>query len=185
MVDDVSREGVKILLSAVHTLHRMSDDFDVRVDKLSLWQVTIPSAAYKDSYPALFEQLEENKRLYSTGDSGIVLELQFPYTFPNDPPMVRVVRPRFEYMTGHVTIGGSLCAQFLTASGWTAQMPMESLLLSVRNLFIDGNAQVANHASDYHPIPHLDYGFDEARIAFKRAVETHGWGTPTKKMRTA
>jgi len=179
MVDDVSREGQKILLSAVHTLHRMSDDFDMRVDKLSLWQVTIPSAAYKDSYPALFEQLEENKRLYSTGDSGIVLELRFPYTFPNDPPMVRVVRPRFEYRTGHVTTGGSLCAQFLAASGWTAQMPMESLLLSVRNLFIDGNAQVANQ------MPPRDYEYKEARIAFERAVETHGWGAPTKKMRTA
>lgn len=36
------------------------------------------------------------------------------------PPFVRVVRPRFQFRTGHVTIGGSICMELLTLSGWNS-----------------------------------------------------------------
>lgn len=187
MGEDISQQGKTILLHGLRALHRdMPHEFKMNVEKLSVWGVTIPSIAYKESFPTLFEELEEHKLVHQTTDSGIALELQFPYTFPTDPPMVRVLRPRFQYMTGHVTIGGSLCAQFLTSSGWTSKMPMDLLLLSVRNLFIDGKAQVAIHPSMHHPMPRLDYTNEEAVVAFKRAVETHGWGVQAlgKKKRT-
>ena len=38
--------------------------------------------------------------------AAIVLELKFPADYPMAPPFVRVVQPRFAFMTGHVTVGG-------------------------------------------------------------------------------
>ena len=51
----------------------------------------------------------------------IQMELLFSPAFPMEPPFVRVVRPRFAFHTGHVTIGGSICIELLTASGWCAR----------------------------------------------------------------
>ena len=41
----------------------------------------------------------------------VVLKFEFPIDFPSRPPFVSVWRPRFMFHTGHVTIGGSICAQ--------------------------------------------------------------------------
>lgn len=38
----------------------------------------------------------------------------FPPNFPFAPPFIRVIRPRFMFRTGHVTIGGSICTEMLT-----------------------------------------------------------------------
>ena len=46
---------------------------------------------------------------------------------PAQPPYVRVIRPRFVYRTGHVTIGGSICTEMLTSAGWSPTMTMESV----------------------------------------------------------
>ena len=45
------------------------------------------------------------------------------------PPFVRVLRPRFKFLTGHVTVGGSICMQMLTKSGWSPANNMEVLYL--------------------------------------------------------
>jgi len=49
--------------------------------------------------------------------------------YPVDPPFVRVVRPRFAFHSGHVTIGGSICMELLTRSGWS---PCASSLQTTR-----------------------------------------------------
>ena len=36
----------------------------------------------------------------------IELEMLFPSEYPNDPPFIRVLQPRFALRSGHVTIGG-------------------------------------------------------------------------------
>ena len=36
---------------------------------------------------------------------------------------MRVIRPRFAFHTGHVTVGGSICIELLTSSGWCAARP--------------------------------------------------------------
>ena len=56
----------------------------------------------------------------------------FPSSFPAAPPYVRVLRPRFVFRTGHVTIGGSICTEVLTNQGWSSSMTVESVLLSIR-----------------------------------------------------
>lgn len=62
----------------------------------------------------------------------VVLEIRFPPDFPWEPPFIRVVSPRFGFRTGHVTVGGSICMELLTASGWSPAYALESVLVQVR-----------------------------------------------------
>ena len=55
----------------------------------------------------------------------IELEMTFPNEYPMKPPFVRVVRPRFKFLTGHITIGGSICMEVLTSSGWSPSNDIE------------------------------------------------------------
>lgn len=107
-------------------------------------------------------------------DAVIVLELSFPDAFPNEVPFVRVVRPRFKYQTGHVTIGGSLCTPLLTTSGWTP-MTIDSLIASIVVNLKEGDARVQLAADWYCSAPFADYTMLEAKEAYKRALVTHGW----------
>ncbi len=54
----------------------------------------------------------------------ILMEVSFPPSYPFAPPFCRVIRPRFRFMTGHITIGGSVCTELLTQSGWVPQTTM-------------------------------------------------------------
>ena len=83
---------------------------------------------------------------------------------------MRVVSPRFEFHTGHVTVGGSVCLETLTTSGWNAELSMEGVLLLVRSAFADGGGRL-------DPVrAHVPYAEREARAAFERVARAHGWG---------
>jgi ubiquitin-conjugating enzyme E2 Q len=76
----------------------------------------------------------------------VVLRIHFTPGFPTTPPFVRVIRPRFMFHTGHVTIGGSICTEVLTASNtpgsWQSTITMENLILLLHNLIgVDGKGQ--------------------------------------------
>ncbi len=67
-------------------------------------------------------------------------------------PFVRVIRPRFKFLTGHITIGGSICTQvseifpmfkehvnlfgvkfqLLTLSGWVSTASLENIIVQLR-----------------------------------------------------
>lgn len=52
-----------------------------------------------------------NKKSFFARKTGhqeecIELEMLFPSEYPNDPPFIRVLQPRFALRSGHVTIGG-------------------------------------------------------------------------------
>jgi len=115
---------------------------------------------------------------------SIVLELRFPGSYPNNPPFIRVIRPRFlPFMNGgggHVTAGGAICHALLTTDGWLCTTTIESVLLQIRmamastdpkpaRLQIRGQCTVGDSNS---------YGSSEAIEAYKRACITHGWTVP-------
>ena len=85
------------------------------------------------------------------------------------PPFVRVVSPRFAFHTGHVTIGGSICMEELTASGWNPTYSVERVLDMVLSAMLDGDALLHATAAD------RPYTLSEARAAFSRVALQHGW----------
>lgn len=130
-----------------------------------------------------FHKLEVNGRRLPLADDmaqkqikSVVLEIRFGHDFPYSPPYVRVVRPRFKTFNegggGHVVMGGAMCMELLTNSGWSGINSMESVLLQVRLAI----------ASE--PFARLDtrlggdYNTMEAAEGFIRACRAHGWVEP-------
>lgn len=114
----------------------------------------------------------------------------FPQNFPFAPPFIRVIRPRFMFRTGHVTIGGSICTEMLTnkvrlpwiaahtlcleltraLQGWSPANTIEATLVSIRTNLITANPPAALDLTN-----RMDYTEPEARDAFNRMVAQHGW----------
>jgi len=107
---------------------------------------------------------------------SIVLEIRFNKDFPFTPPYVRVIRPRFLGFTqgggGHIVIGGAMCMELLTNSGWSSVSSMESVLMQIRMAIASepfARLDIRNEGS---------YGPGEAADGYIRACRTHGWEIP-------
>jgi len=104
----------------------------------------------------------------TSGADYVTLNMKFPKDYPFAPPFIRVVRPRFAFHTGHVTIGGSICMELLTRAGWSPGNDIESIIVQIRSEMMGGGARLdLGNTSDYSE--------SEARAAFERVARQHGW----------
>lgn len=129
-------------------------------DNLYLWEVKLFGFDPKDEQIARDMQAHRIKH--------IVLHIKFPEDFPLSPPFCRIIRPRFEFHTGHVTLGGSICMELLTRKGWSPENSVEAVIMSIRSNFLEGGARL-------DPNQYGDYSEQEAKEAFDRLVRQHGW----------
>lgn len=81
-----------------------------------------------------------------SGVGHVTLEMRFSKDYPHVPPFVRVLKPRFAFRTGHVTIGGSICMELLTKSGWSSINDIESIIIQIRSEMTEGGAQLDRSA---------------------------------------
>jgi ubiquitin-protein ligase len=109
------------------------------------------------------------KQLVSKNIDDIIFEIRFKERYPFEAPFVRIIEPRFKFRTGHITIGGSICSQLLSPSGWTPVTQTDQLLINIKQLLIDGNAEL--DTEQYNK----KYELKEAEIAFQRMIKTHNW----------
>lgn len=97
-----------------------------RTDNIYQWIVELHS--FPENLPLVKDM--KDKKIQS-----IVLEMRFGSQYPMSPPFIRVIKPRFMCFAqgggGHVTVGGALCMELLTNSGWSAVSSLESVLLQV------------------------------------------------------
>jgi ubiquitin-conjugating enzyme E2 Q len=142
----------------------LPDDNDV-----TRWRVSLTD------FTASAPELAADLRAYASATGrpeAIELELRFDgVKFPFTPPFVRVVRPTFEFRTGHVTIGGSICTELLTTKGWSPAYSIENVLTSIRADLVDGDARLNLQR------PNAEYSETGARSAFIRVARDHGWET--------
>ncbi|KAG8629018.1 hypothetical protein KVT40_002883 [Elsinoe batatas] len=117
--------------------------------------------------------------------TSIVFEIRFGPNYPFQPPFVRIIRPRFlgfrEGGGGHVTIGGALCMELLTNTGWTSVSSIEAVLMQIRLAIgtTEPPARLMMSTNNHGGVAHTsDYGVHEAIEAYKRACRTHGWDVP-------
>jgi len=92
------------------------------------------------------------------GGAVVELEVLFGDDFPASPPFVRVVSPRFAFHTGHVTVGGSICMQLLTTSGWDSSFTVEAALVMVRDAMLSGHGALDSSRAHYGAQPPLPTG---------------------------
>jgi len=102
------------------------------------------------------------------GIEFVQLEMRFPAEYPWKPPFIYVKHPRFQFRTGHVTIGGSICMELLTSSGWSPANDIENILIQIRSEIIAGGARL-----DLRNL--TPYSEEEAKQAFVRVARQHGW----------
>ena len=63
------------------------------------------------------------------------------------------------YQTGHVTVGGSICMESLTPSGWSSARSIESYFVEILSLLNVGGARIDLHRR-------FPYSEGEAKEAF-------------------
>ncbi|OSC99575.1 hypothetical protein PYCCODRAFT_1446686 [Trametes coccinea BRFM310] len=139
-------------------------------DNLYQWIVELHSF---DSSLPIAEDLA-NKKVNS-----LVFEIRFPATFPHSPPFFRILKPRFlpfiQGGGGHVTGGGSMCMDLLTADGWLPSYSISAILLQIKLAISNLEPRPARLAQNWSTA----YGMYEALEGYKRAANTHGWKVPS------
>jgi ubiquitin-conjugating enzyme E2 Q len=120
--------------------------------------------------------------------TSIVLEVRFGPDYPFSPPFVRVVRPRFLPFAsgggGHITMGGAICMELLTSSGWLPTTSMDSVFLSIRTAMTE-TERPARLQTTETSAKLFDYGASEALEAYIRFAGAHGWAVPRDLQDTA
>lgn len=102
-------------------------------------------------------------------EPGITLCVRFPPLYPAVAPHIRVVRPQFQFRTGHVTLGGIVCLEKLgRTSAWDPETKLLPLLLEVKMTMIEGGGRLMLYEME-------DYSEHDAQEAWKRMKRTHGW----------
>lgn len=138
-------------------------------DNMYVWRVKFDLIKYEIS-----KQLKEDFAVLSQKqgvkelEAKLEYEVIFPENYPHEPPFVRVVFPRFAFRTGHVTIGGSICMQSLTPSGWSSARSIESYFVEILSLINAGEARLDTNNT-------MPYSMQEAKDAFNRVAKDHGW----------
>jgi ubiquitin-protein ligase len=139
-----------------------SENFRIEVDakQIFLWKIFIFGFG---------KDLPLSTDMEKLGIKEIELELRFPQQYPFSPPFIRVVRPRFERLTGHVTIHGAICHEILTNKGWSSTCTIESLIILILSEMGEGSGRIDMNKWN------IDYKFEEAKLSFEQLCKTHGW----------
>jgi len=141
-----------------------SQGFEVVVDEENFYKWRVKLFGFPAECPLGKDLTRYSPQL---GYDWVELDMTFPHDYPWSPPFVRVVKPRFKFHTGHITVGGSICMELLTKSGWEPINNLESLLIQIRAEMVAGGAELDGTKNEYTE--------EEARAAFTRVARQHGW----------
>lgn len=122
------------------------------------------------------KKLPLSEDMKKKGITSVVLEVRFNKDYPFSPPYVRVIRPQFLSFAagggGHIVIGGAICMELLTNTGWLSTSSMEAVFMQIRlAIASEPYARLGPHAN-------RDYGAAEGAEGYLRACRTHGWQVP-------
>jgi ubiquitin-conjugating enzyme E2 Q len=179
-----SRQASQTLMREMVALQKLKDagksaaiQIELVGDSLYHWRVVLPAEGFPDDCVLKNDLIEFARRSTRGGDSsggadtkkaGVLFDVVFPAAFPFSPPFIRVVYPRFQFHTGHVTVGGSICMELLTDHGWLPTYSIESVFVQIRSEMCEGGGRIDfNNMNDYTEV--------EAKQAFERVARQHGW----------
>ena len=170
----------------------MPSDDDVFTWRLELRGFDDDSEGGRALNADLQELAEQTRGLHSS----VIMQVQFPPSYPRAPFFLRVVSPRCVMYTGHVTAGGSICVEALTQTGtegaWQRTYTFEGIVATVLHNMIDCESVVVRTAtgpggrsgplrvdlSRGHHYATQKYSQGEASSAFQRTLahhRTNGW----------
>lgn len=157
-------KGVRKLVREYKSLTKIGKSlgFRIKVDTDNMYKWLIHLHDFGET-----ELISQDMAKY--GVKEVELELSFPNNYPFSPPFMRVIKPRFIRLTGHVTSAGALCMQLLTEKYWDPACSVESLIVTVRSEILEGGGRLDPNLYDV-PYPESD-----ARTSFINVSRGHGW----------
>ena len=135
------------------------------LDRLDKWCVRLNFAHAAPEFHGILSQYAVAQGRTASVD----LEVTFPVVYPAVPPFVRVLWPKFERFSGHVTSEGALCTPLL-GSAWDPDFQMVDLFAELCRLIIEGQPSVCPTTRNG-----VKYSESEARKSFLRVMRAHGW----------
>jgi ubiquitin-protein ligase len=143
-------------------------EFSIFEEQINIWRCKLSIDNFKDcNY--LYSDLQK----YNI--NNVEFEILLPERYPFEPPFIRLVSPRFAFLSGHITRGGSICMELLTKQGWTSSISVDKVLLMIKQNMMDGEARI-----DPKLIGKV-YGYQEAVEAYDRMLRNHPEWTTLRK----
>jgi len=130
---------------------------DLLDDDLYRWEIKL-SEFDPDS------QLAKDLKQYNAKHAVnfITLRLYFPDDYPLTAPLVHVMTPK---LTGPFIFSGGLCMSTLM-QGWAPAITPESLVIQIRQLFMEGNVRISNiNKVEFYSEQEARQGFNSAKSA--------------------
>ncbi|KAJ3489200.1 hypothetical protein NLG97_g6043 [Lecanicillium saksenae] len=154
------------------TVGDLSSGYYVHTDKSdNMFQWIVELFNFDPSLPLARDMQELNC-------PSIVMEFRFGPSYPYSPPFVRIVRPQFVPFAqgggGHITMGGAVCLELLTSTGWNLVLNIDNVIMQIRAAISEPERPARiqkNYVGE-------DYGIGEAVAAFTRLANAHGWKVP-------
>jgi len=139
------------------------------LENLYEWEVRL-----YDFEGSLGKDLKEYTK--KSGKDYITVSMKFSQDYPSKPPFLRIVEPRFQFRTAHVTLGGAVCMEVLTLTGWKPILDVLSIILMLR---AEIGAPEAAARLDLAGDSYGGHAYNEQQAweAFFRAAGNHGWDT--------
>lgn len=134
--------------------------FNIVNEQINIWNFKLHYENFKD-YNELYNDMKKYNIEY------IDIEVIIPNEFPFEPPFIRIIGPVFQYKTGHITVGGSICMDILTTDKWNCVMGLDKIILIIKHNIIDGKGKI-----DINRLGQK-YSYKEAVSAFNRMVKNH------------
>lgn len=107
-------------------------------DNPFIWRIRLFDFPKDSDLEADLECFDER---YNLG-KDVLIEMKFTGQYPNDPPSVRVVRPRMVYLSGNVSFGGTFCLDFLMPQNWNKYTYLDTLITQIKKSLLDNGARV-------------------------------------------
>jgi ubiquitin-protein ligase len=161
----VNSKGIaKLLKEYTEIMKKKSQDlgFEIVIENDNMYKWYVKINHFDDNYP-----IAKDMKKYKIKE--IKMEMIFPETYPFHPPFIHILNPRFKYQTGHITSEGAICMELLTPSGWTPVQSIESMLVQIKALIIEGDGRLDEQRWNQ------PYSLEEAKKSFERVARGHGW----------
>jgi len=129
-------------------------------DDLSKWEIVVNEF---DKNSTLAKALTTYANKFGQDKYAVVMRFTFPADYPLKAPFVHVVSPK---LVGGYVFSGGLCMSTLM-QGWSASITPSSLVLQIRQLFMEANLSISN------PNKVESWSEEDARNGFKMAASAH------------
>lgn len=161
-----ARRIMKEIKELIHNSGVKDNDYNLEYefiaddDKLNVFNIKMATSNFKDCSKLYHD-------LVKKGIEYIDFEIRLPQEYPFKPPFIRIIYPRFKYMTGHITLGGSVCMEILTNQNWIVSLMIPKVMLMIIQNMISGGAELDPKAYN------KPYSYEEAISAYKRMLVSH------------